>query len=151
VPRLAAQQAALLPPLFPHPPGDWLMVREQVRAGKPKDVPYPFLLEGQPFLPASRPVIAAGAQAELVLMAYHAAVGGRRLEGRVLDGSGVEVGDAILEQVGTAAGGQAGLEQVKARFRAASLRPGDYVLEVRLTEPASGDALVSSIPFVVGS
>jgi VWFA-related protein len=151
VPRLAEQQAALLPPLFPHPPGDWLMVREQVRAGKQKDVPYPFMLDGQPFLPASRPVIAPGGQADLVLMAYHAAVGGRRLDGRVLDGSGAEVGAAVLQQVGGAAGGQAGLEQLKARLQAASLRPGDYVLEVRLTEPASGEVLVSSIPFIVGS
>ena len=151
VPRLGEQQAALLPPLFPHPPGDWLVVREQPRAGKPADVPYPFMLEGQPFLPASRPVIAAGGQAELVLMAYNAAAEGRRLEGRVLDGAGAEVGAAVLQRVGMASGWQPGLEQVRARFQAASLRPGEYRLEVRLVDPASGEALASSIPFVVGS
>ena len=151
VPELAGQQAALLPPLFPHAMGEWLVVREQPRAGKPTDAPYPFMLDGQPFLPSSRPVIAAGGQAELVLMAYNAATAGRRLEGRVLDGAGTEVATAALQNMGSAPGWQPGLEQVKARFQAASLRPGEYRLEVRLVDPTSGEALSSSIPFLVGS
>jgi hypothetical protein len=53
--------------------------------------------------------------------------------------------------MGTSAGSQPGLEQVKARFQAAGLRPGEYSLEIRLVDPASGEALASSIPFVVGS
>src|SRR5688572_23394022 len=131
--------------------GEWLVVREQPRAGKPIDAPYPFMLDGQPFLPSSRPVIAAGGQAEVVLMAYHAATAGRRLEGRVLDGAGTEVATAALQNMGSAPGGQPGLEQVKARFQAASLRPGEYRLAVRLVDRASGEALTSSLPFGVGS
>jgi hypothetical protein len=87
----------------------------------------------------------------LVLMAYHAAAEGRRLEGRVLDGAGAQVATATLQRMGTSAGSQPGLEQVKARFQAAGLRPGEYSLEIRLVDPASGEALASSIPFVVGS
>lgn len=151
VPKLAERQSALLPPLFPHAMGEWLIVREQPRAGKPTDAPYPFVVDGQPFLPSSRPVVAAGGQAEIVLMAYHAALAARRLEGRVLDGTGAEVATAALQQIGTAPGWQDGLEQVKVRFDPASLKPGEYRLEVRLVDPASGQALASSIPFVVGS
>ena len=151
VPRLGDQQSALLPPLFPHAMGEWLIVREQLRAGKATDAPYPFQLDGQPFLPSSRPVISAGGQAELVLMAYNTQIEGRRLEGRVLDGAGTEVGVATLQKVGTAPGWQPGLEQVKARFQAARLQPGEYRLEVSLVDPGSGDTISSSIPFLVGS
>jgi hypothetical protein len=56
VPAFAGGEPALLPPLFPEPPGRWLMVREEPR-GEAKAPAYPFLLRSAPFVPASRPVL----------------------------------------------------------------------------------------------
>ena len=149
VPDPAARQPTLLPPLFPDTPPDWLLVRAHPRPGSPAGGASPFLLDGRSFVPSSRPVIAPGGQAELVLMAYDAGVATRRLEGRILGPDGSVVEPAKLERLRTASAGDAGLEVVTARFRAIGLRAGHYTLEVSLVDPETGAALTSSIPLLV--
>ena len=45
-----------LPAFFPEPPGRWVMVRQTLRQGQ-EQMPYPFMLKDQPFIPASKPVL----------------------------------------------------------------------------------------------
>src|SRR4030095_5051588 len=74
VPAFASGEAALLPALFPEPPGRWVMIREAQQQGKPQ-MPYPFMLKEQPYIPASRPVLVPGQAAAVVLQAYNLGTG----------------------------------------------------------------------------
>jgi VWFA-related protein len=145
VPRFEEGSPSLLPPLFADGGESWLVVGEAQGAAGSGD---PFTLDGRPFLPAARPTIAAGGEAELVLVAYHAAAEGRRLEGRLFDRSGNEVASATLRRVGEAPAepGETGAQRIRAVLQAPELRPGEYRLEVRLVDPGSGDVLVSALP-----
>ena len=151
VPRFAEGEASLLQPLFSDGGASWLVVGEQSRPGRTADTAEPLAGGGRNPLPAARPGIAAGGQAELLLMAYHVAVEGRRLEGRLLDRSGAEVAPASLRWVEAAAGTTAGVTRIRAVLEAPAVRPGDYRLEVRFVDPSGGPALVSSTPLRVGS
>src|SRR6202035_4393915 len=66
----ADQRASLLPPLFPDAAGKWLIIRESGGREKLRDLPYPFMLNDAPFVPAARPVGPAHSEASLYLMGY---------------------------------------------------------------------------------
>src|SRR6185436_3483510 len=72
VPRPDAAAAALLPPLVPDPPAPnrWLLVREPEARSKLRQVPYPFMLREQPFVPAARPMLPAGGEVRLSLVGW---------------------------------------------------------------------------------
>ena len=112
------------------------------------DLPHRFP-DGRPFLPAARPVLAAGAEAEVLVMAYHAAAAGGRLEARVLDRTGAEVGPGALSALALGAEDETGLARGTARLRSAGLVPGEYLLELRLVGLAGGETLTRSAPFLV--
>jgi len=69
-----AAEPDLLPLLFPETPGRWVMVREVPR-GAAKEVPYPFLVEQQPFIPANAPLLEGGKELPAVVFAYHLPAG----------------------------------------------------------------------------
>ncbi|MFQ5527426.1 MAG: VWA domain-containing protein [Thermoanaerobaculia bacterium] len=68
VPVWSDHEAVLLPPLVPEPSGKWLIGQE---AGERPEVAYPFVIEGKPFVPAAKPLLAAGQDVDLALMAYN--------------------------------------------------------------------------------
>lgn len=145
VPSPDSSEVSLLPPLFPEPAGKWLMGREQRE--DQRQVPYPFLLDGQPVIPAARPVLTAGVMAQVLLQGYSLSET-VTVVGRVLgvDGSAVEGGTLEVSQR-TRAGAA---DQLLATFRPDGLAAGEYVLEVTVTDAESGDSTVSSVPIVVG-
>ncbi len=150
VPAFDGGEPALLPPLFPGAAGSFLVLRESGGREKLRDVPLPFRSAQGPFLPAARPVLAAGAEAPLFLLASGLSAGERTVEGRVftVDGRAVPGGAVALAGGG---GIVQGLEELPAVFRAESLPPGDYTLVVTLTDPASRRQLSSSLPFVIAA
>jgi len=136
VPAFAAGPV-LLPPLFPEPPNRWLLSRE----AKPgPQVPYPFMAKRQPFIPASRPALAEGQEAALVLVGYNLAKGELAVEGRVLTLDGKEAGRGELRVLGRESDGASGPDRLTATFKPPKLPPGEYVLRISLAGAAASSA-----------
>jgi VWFA-related protein len=141
VPAFAASEAALLPPFVPEAPGRWLIVREQPR-GELKNAPYPFLIAGTPYIPASRPVIAGGEETQLALVGYSLGDGKLEATARVLSAAGKEMGPATIQVLKREAGTKPA--RLVANVTPPRLSPGEYRLEVKV------GTHTSSTPFVVG-
>ena len=146
VPAFAQADPVLLPPFFPEAPGRWLMVREQPR-GEKKDVPYPFMLKDQPFIPSSKPVIGPGQEAQVSLMGYNLGSGDVQVRAQVFGADGKEVAPGQIQVLGRESGGAAGPDRMVGTFKVPNLQPGEYTLLVTLS--AGGQADTSSARFVV--
>ena len=145
VPAFSGGEPALLPPLFPEPPGRWLLVREEPRSeGKPPA--YPFLLRSEPFIPASRPVLIPGRETLMVLTGANLGAGAWKVQARVLAPDGREVPGGRVELLDRR--GTGGEDRAIASWRPPDLRPGQYVLRITVAGPAAEAG--SSLPFVVG-
>ncbi len=146
VPAFARGEPALLSPLFPEPPGRWLLVREEPRSEDGKAPAYPFLLRSEPFVPASRPVLAAGRESRMILAGYNLGPWPWKAEARILtpEGREVPVGLELLDRRG---GGAEGAERAVTLFRLPDLKPGEYVLRITITGAAASTS--SSLRFVV--
>lgn len=148
VPAFAQGPRVLLPPFFPEPTGKWLVVREATRPDtrqKSRQVPYPFMIGEEPYIPASLPVLRDGETARLSLVGYNLGAGEPRIEARVLTPDGREVGPAAVELVRREAGGPAAPDRLLASFRPRGLQPGEYLLVITLG-PAT-----TTTPFVVAN
>jgi VWFA-related protein len=136
---------ALLPPLFPEPGNRWMIVREAPRGPQ---VAYPFMARQQPFVPASRPALAAGAEVPLALLGYDLGAGDLKVDARILAADGREVGSGGVRVLQREAATAEGPDRLLAAFRPPRLPAGEYTLRVTLTG-AAGPAGASSAPFVV--
>ncbi|MGH9362823.1 MAG: VWA domain-containing protein, partial [Thermoanaerobaculia bacterium] len=83
VPAFDQAGPVVLPPLFPEPQGKWLLTRETQVAGAPQP-DYPFMIGQEPFIPASKPVLAANQGVRVTVMAYNLGNGDVRAEAGVL-------------------------------------------------------------------
>lgn len=144
----AAAEPDLLPVLFPETPGSWVMVREVPR-GAAKDVPYPFQVEQQPFIPAGAPRLEGGKELPAVVFAYHLPAGEVKPAAAVLGRDGKPAGAAEIRLAAREAGGAEGPDRFKATVKLPALPPGDYQLELSLTD-AAGASRSSRAPFRVG-
>ncbi len=151
VPAFATAGPVLLPPLFPEAGNRWLIIREAQRGAQ---VAYPFMARKQPFVPATRPALAAGQEIPVALLGYNLAAGDLKAEARVTtpdgkDAAGAE-GGAVLRVLGREKGGDGGTpDRLTATFKPPKLPPGEYLLRVTLTGDGA-PAGSSSAPFVVG-
>ena len=143
-----AAEGALLPPLFPEPGGKWLLAREQ---GAEKDpYPYPFLMAGQPFIPAARPVLAANSRSQVCLIGYNLGGGSLGARAELYSEAGELVANAVgIELEGRGATERAGLDRLVASLSTAAVAPGSYSLVVSVRDQASGEVVSSSIGVVV--
>ncbi len=154
VPAPAAAGPVLLPPLFPEAPGKWLIVREAPRETD-RQVPYPFQLGGEPFVPASRPVLEPGREARLALTGYGLAPAGEKglqIRAQILGPDGREAGRAGLRLVGREPASPGAPDRLEAAFRPPALPAGEYVLRITITGGSTGATGMpesSSIPFVI--
>jgi len=146
VPAFAEAGPYLLPPFFPEPGGKWLMAREAPREGTAQNVPYPFMQDQQPYIPASKPVLTPGQEAPLSLVAYNLGSGDIKAQAKVLSADGKEMGTGDLKLLGSESGSPS---RLKASFRPPALQPGEYRLQVTLQDP-SGATHSSSTAFSVG-
>ena len=148
VPSFAGAGPVLLPPFFPEAKGEWLVAREAQRPGR-RELPMPFRLGDQPFLPAALPILGTG-EARFALLGYNLAdEGDLQVRSQVLtaDGREVQAGDLSLV---SRAQGESGADRLELSFRPPALKPGEYLLRVTVTD-ASGKAGTATTPFVVAA
>ncbi len=139
----------VLPPMFPEAQGKWLLTRETQAAGAPQPE-YPFIIGQEPFIPASKPVLAANQGVKVAVMAYNLGNGDVRAEAGVLRADGQPVQGGALEVTERQRGGGRAPDRLVGTFTPSGLPPGEYLLRVTVTDGASGAAQSSTIPFVVG-
>jgi VWFA-related protein len=144
VPAFGNGQAALLPAFFPETPGRWVMVRENPREGQPQAA-YPFMLKEQPYIPASLPVLTPGQPAAVVLQGYNLGSGDLKADVKVLSADGKEVPGGALTLAGKEGSSPV---RVSATFQPPALQPGEYTLQVTLTDGA-GKTDTSTARFAV--
>ena len=144
VPAYGDGQAALLPAFFPEQPGRWVMVRENPKEGQPQAA-YPFMLKEQPYIPASLPMLTPGQPAAVVLQGYNLS-GDLKADIKVLSADGKEVPGGALTLAGKEGGSPV---RVSATFQPPALQPGEYTLQVTLTDGA-GKTDTSTARFAVG-
>ena len=126
--------ATLQPPLFSEQPGKWVLVREE-ESEQRKDVAFPFLRSGEPFIPAARPEVTAGGETPISLVGTSLGAGPVSVRTQVFrpDGERVADGGEIVLAPGAQAG--PGLSQLSGVFVAGkNLSAGDYILSVVITD-----------------
>ncbi len=143
VPVFDNSEALLLPPMFPEDPAKWVMVREG--ENRRRDVPYPFMAGGQPYIPAVKPVVPARGKTPFYLQGLNLA-GDVDFAGEVTSAEGAPVKGAALKMTQPTAAG--GVHSVTAQLETAGLEPGEYNLLGRATD-AAGQPHSCSIRFVV--
>jgi VWFA-related protein len=145
-----ASTMRVVPLQVPEPQGKWLVVREAPRPDD-RQVPYPFMVGEEPYIPASLPVLAPGQEARMSLVGYNLGAGQLRIESKVLTHDGQDLGEADLKVLSREAGGATpGItpDRLLTSFKPSRLQPGEYLLLVTLTD-AQGRSESSSTPFVV--
>lgn len=147
VPAFSEGKAILLPAFQPVPSDRWLMAREaQTREG---EVPFPFMMRGKSFVPASRPTLQGGQEVALAVMGYRLAEGVLTAKATILSADGQEVGQGSLRLLGRESA-EGGVVRFAAAFRPPKLAPGEYVLLLTLTD-LKGGAETSATPFEIAA
>ena len=134
---------AALPPagpaaFFPEAPNTWLLTREE--ASRQRQVDYPFLSDGQAFIPAARPRIGKGAPATFQVEGFQLPADAE-WSAAVLESDGVAVKNARVELAAPAVDGAR--TRIAGQLSAKGLKPGEYVLEITVA------GLRSTLPFVM--
>jgi VWFA-related protein len=150
VPVYSEAEPVLLPPFFMEDRQKWLLVREQEGGGgQPQSVVYPFTVDGEPYVPSARPVLDKERPTRLCLVAYNLGKGDLAVQGEVVAADGKASPAGRLSKVERKPTGIQGLDKLVATFDPAGLIAGHYVLQVTMTDPATGLKEASSLPFQV--
>ncbi len=135
VPAFGKPSLVLLRPLFPEKPGKWLIVREALQNKAESQIPYPFMLGGRPFIPASKPDIAESSQVPVYIVGYHLPKSGLDLQAVVTRKDGAAVTSGKLSIAGSPQASSREAEALPATFEAKGLAPGNYQLRIELKTP----------------
>ena len=148
VPDFTVPAAAILPPFFMDRAGRWLLVREKapLDAGS---VIYPFVVNGEPFVPSARGEIQSGESVAVCVVAYNQDRRLPSLEGLVRGADGQPVRASSLRVRERTATGIAGLDKLVVEFDAVGISPGDYTLEVRFADAGPGSLPSPTSAFTV--
>lgn len=143
VPDFAQEEGILAPPLFPEPSQKWL----HARAKNGGDVPYPYMMGTQRFVPAARPIVPAEGSSTICLTGWNLPGGELEIEARVLAADGEPVPGTRLEIERDYP--DDGRYSMVARLQTSGLEPGIYNLVTSARGDEMAEALESSIHFVV--
>ncbi len=131
--EVPGEEPAVQPLLFPEAPGKWVLAREDASEQR-ADVAYPFLRDGQPFIPAARPEVTPGAEAPISLVASNLGAGSVSVRTQIFrpDGSEVTDGGEVFLDSGSPSGARSQFSGTFAAGR--GLEAGDYTLSVTVTD-----------------
>ncbi len=149
VPVYTTADPVLLPPFFMEEQRSWVLVRESSEVNGRQTVVYPFTVNGEPYVPSARPVLHPSGLARLCLVAYNLGSGTVALNAQVTGSDGTALPGGRIDLVERTATGIAGVDKLLATFEPTGLAAGDYVLRVAVTDPATGNQELSSLPFQV--
>ncbi|HKI86938.1 MAG TPA: VWA domain-containing protein, partial [Thermoanaerobaculia bacterium] len=148
VPTFGKPNLVLLRPLFPEKPGQWVIVREAVKSKAEKDVPYPFMVGGRPFIPAGSPDIAANSELPVYIVGYHLPKGELTFHAVVTRKDGTAVTSGRLSISGSLQAGSREAAALPATFDAKGLAPGHYEMRIEV-KTATGSTESPPASFVV--
>ena len=137
------------PPLFPAAETGWLLTRQAERPGEAARE-YPFTLAGRPFVPDTRPVVAAAGEARVALLAYN--LGGADVVARaevLRAGDGKPAPGGAFRLLDRQRGEGGAPDRLVGVLSSRGLAPGEYLLRVTVTDRASGATYASAASFVV--
>lgn len=149
VPAYTPDDPVLLPPFFMEEQRSWVLVRESSEVSGRQSVVYPFTVNGEPYVPSAKPMLKAEAQARICLVAYNLAPGTVAVDVQVTGADGKALPGGRIAQVERTTTGISGVDKLLATFEPTGLAAGDYVLQVGVTNPATGQKELSSLPFQV--
>lgn len=149
VPAYASDDPVLLPPFFMEEQRSWVLVRESSEVSGRQSVVYPFTVNGEPYVPSAKPTLKAEDQARLCLVAYNLAPGDVAVDIQVTGADGKTLPGGRIARVERTATGISGVDKLLATFEPAGLAAGDYVLQIGVTNPATGLKEHSTLPFQV--
>jgi VWFA-related protein len=149
VPTYSQAQPVLLPPFFMEGQRSWVLVRESAEVAGRQSVVYPFTVNGEPYVPSARPVLRPAEQARLCLVAYNLGSGKLAVDAQVTGSDGKSLPGGRLDLVERTTTGIAGVDKLLATFEPTGLAAGDYVLQVAVTDPVTGQKEINSLPFQV--
>jgi VWFA-related protein len=139
VPPKESKELFVLSPLFHETPGKWVMVKAIPRPAAPPPGPYPFVSQGESFIPAAEPVLDPSRDTKVSVFVYNApAVGDLDVRGEIRGKSGVRLGPAVLTEVASSRNGTAGPLNLLCTFRPEKLEKGGYTLWVGVRDRISG-------------
>jgi hypothetical protein len=105
VPDFAREPATLLPPFFYDTPGRWTMVRERTETTADGTVVYPFVVSGDPFVPAAGPRFRPGETPRVALVGYNLGDSELELEASWITAEGERPARLTASARATGAGG----------------------------------------------
>lgn len=140
-PDFSQAEMALGKALIPEPMGKWLMVREGQE--RQRDVPFPFLLRDQPFLPAAQSVLPANGTQTLAVSAFNVPAGDVSFKVRLLREDDTEVAGFKVAKIERFAAATEGASSFVVEAKTSNVSAGSYQIEVELIDPASGKKAVS--------
>jgi VWFA-related protein len=150
VPDFGGDAPLALPPLFPEEMGKWVVVREP--AERQRDVPYPFMLKEGPYIPAAAPEMGKSGEVRVPVVAYHLSQGSPPdVKVRLVGADGQEHGQCEVARVERFLTRLPGAQTLVLDLRHSAVAPGEYTLEVTVTDPASGRQVVTSTPVAVAA
>ncbi len=137
----------LLPAFFPEAPDRWVLLREEEKDQR-QGVEFPFLRDGQPFIPSAVPPVAKG-DTPISLVAYGLGAGSLNVDAQLFTDEG-EAGGTAEVALADGAQGSDGRSQLSATFKPGKAKPGEYLLVVTVKNVTNGKEATSSIPIKVG-
>lgn len=131
--------ASVSPPLFFDKPGQWALLKGAQR----DDASYPFLLDGEPFLPSANPRLQPAADTEFALFLYNATAEEMMIRATVTDSAGAKrsAEPTLARQI-------QGDRVTKLVFalNPAGMPSGPATLDLALHKKGSSDILHASLP-----
>lgn len=147
VPDYAKGGVSLAPPAFPEPLGKWLMVREAPE--RQRNVPFPFMLKDQPFLPSASPAWPAQGEVQVPVTAYNLGQGPLGADVKLLSAEGAEQEGLQVTKIERLPGAIPGSETLLVGLKYSGLAPGRYRLQVAITDQGTGHSGSSSAELTV--
>jgi VWFA-related protein len=136
--------ASVSPPLFFDKPDQWALLKGVQRDG----ASYPFLLDGEPFVPSASPLLEAAAKSEFTLFLYNAAAEEMMIRATVTDSAGAKrpAAPALARQIQGD-----GVTKLVFELDPAGMSPGPAILDLALHRKGSSETLQASLPITYGS